>query len=63
MLLGKADGRKYGDLLSPNDLVCWVHSLTIRKKHVVAVFQIGWSFPNFDGEGQSYFSLIGIEYA
>lgn len=39
------------------------HSLTIRKKLPVAVFHSGGSLPNFDGAGQSYLSLIGIEYA
>ncbi|ELU40362.1 hypothetical protein AG1IA_05608 [Rhizoctonia solani AG-1 IA] len=29
---------------------------------VVAVFHSGRSFPNFEGAGQSYLSLIGIEY-
>ena len=29
---------------------------------MVAVFHKGGSFPNFDGAGQSYLSLIGIEY-
>ena len=35
----------------------------MRKKLVVAVFHSGWSLPNLDGEGHSYFSLIGMEYA
>ena len=35
----------------------------MRKKLVVAVFHSGWSFPNLEGAGHSYFSLIGMEYA
>ena len=39
-------------------------SLTTCRKHVVAVFHSGWSsFPNLNGAGHSYLSLIGIEYA
>ncbi len=50
-------------LLSRSFLIWSPHSLTIRKKLVVAVFQSGWSLPNFEGAGHSYFSLIGMEYA
>jgi hypothetical protein len=39
------------------------HSLTIRKKLLVAVFHNGGSLPNFDSAGHSYLSLMGIEYA
>lgn len=39
------------------------HSFTIRRKHLVAVFHNGGSCPNLDDGGQSYLSLIGIEYA
>jgi len=35
----------------------------ITRDAVVAVFHKGESFPNFDGTGQSYFNLMGIEYA
>ena len=35
----------------------------MTRNAVVAVFHKGGSFPNFDGAGQSYFILMGIEYA
>jgi len=39
-----------------------VHSFTIARKHDVAVFHRGGSFPNFEALGHSYFILIGIAY-
>ena len=54
---------KAENLLSSRFLSCSANSRTITKNAVVAVFHKGGSFPNFDGAGQSYFSLIGIENA
>ena len=48
---------------SPRASTLGAQSRTMLRKLVVAVFHSGRSFPNFDGGGQSYLSLIGIEYA
>jgi len=50
-------------ILSSKFLSCRANSRMITRNPVVAVFHNGGSFPNFDGAGQSYFNLIGIEYA
>jgi len=51
------------NILSSKFLSCRENSRTITRNDVVAVFHKGGSFPNLDGAGQSYFSLMGIEYA
>ena len=57
---GESPRRK--GLLSSRFLSCKENSRTITRNAVVAVFHRGGSFPNFDGAGQSYFNLMGIEY-
>src|SRR5258708_15855258 len=54
------NGLKY--MPSPKLLMLWPSSLTILRKFVDAVFHNGSSDPSFDGDGQSYFNFIGIEY-
>jgi hypothetical protein len=50
---------KENDAPSPSLNNAFTHSVTTRKKHVVAVFHNGTSLPNLDGAGHSYLSLIG----